>query len=42
MRSLIAWLFGSRDKNNLESNLKEYETNREVHCNKTNKRRTKN
>ena len=40
MRSFILWLLGKESKNNLESNLKEYETNREVHSNKTNQRRT--
>jgi hypothetical protein len=33
MRRLIIWLFGSKYKNNLESNLKEYEANRKVHNN---------
>jgi len=33
MIRLLIWLFGPKDNNKIESNLKEYETNREIYNN---------
>ena len=38
LRRLLKWVFRS-EENKIESNLKQYETNREIHSNKKNKRR---
>ena len=42
MIKFLYWLFGIGEVNNIESNMKQYETNREIHSNKKDRRRTKN
>ena len=38
LRKLLKWIFNP-EENKIELNLKKYETNREIHSNKKNKRR---
>lgn len=42
MINFIYWLLGIGEVNNIESNMKQYETDRKIHSNKKNRRRVKN